>query len=301
MRDDIYLFFRFPRESWTEVQSLFRRTGQDKLADVPPRISHATQRYMLRFHRESDYQHFLAEARARGFAEQYSLRRERAYTDRELAGFPFLRLAVVRAPKGFGGPWYGTQYDLSQACSQCGSGARQTSPLVLKRGEIQIPKNRRVFQTLDWEVLVTPEFARVFQEAGVTGVELRQAIASTDRQPLSWFQLLPQLTMPPMAPCSEGIIRGKPEPCPQCDRDGYFGTTQEPELIRYLARDASPAGLPDVTQTWEYFGKSGLREPLEKSHFAHPYILVKLKVFALFRQHKVHEVGFRPVEIVETC
>ena len=291
------MFCNFPAAQWGKAEAFFRSVGRSDLASQPKR----TFGYSLFLESELELHRFKQGLQDHGFGnDDCSVRRELLYSDDELRSLPFLRLSVTRAPKGFGGPWYGTQYDLSSACSLCGTGAVQISPLVLKRSEIQVPKSRRVVQTLDWELLVSVEFGAAVRKSGVTGLELRSVIASTDKMPLPWLQLIAGYTMPPMAAATGGIVLSdKLPPCPVCRRDGRYHMGSEPEQLKYRSEDVDVEALPDAVTTWECFGRSGLREPFEKSHFATPLLLVKPRVFEIFREHKVREVQFLPVEIVE--
>jgi rRNA maturation protein Nop10 len=226
-------------------------------------------------------------------------RREHLYTEAELWAAPLLELIVRVAEKGRGGPTYGTQYDLSQACPQCGTGAVQISPLVL--APVEIPKTGAIFQTFHSEMLVAPMLAQALKEAGVTGLTLGEVRSKAGR-PLPWVQLLSTTELPPMAPQTRGIIRGTgpDSPCPGCGRDGYFHTTKWPSEIAYATSQVTPDPLPDVVHTYERFGRSWLREPFEQSRFAQPLLLVKPKVYDIFKRQKVRRVEFHPVRLVDS-
>lgn len=224
-------------------------------------------------------------------------RREHVHTFKELQSAPLLSMGVLTAHRGDGGPKHGTQYDLSRACSSCGTGALQESPLILKASVP--PKNASVFQTMCFEYLVSNGIAEALRVAGVTGLELRQAHAYESNSPIPWWQLIPLHELPPMAPETSGIIRGDPAPCLQCERDAYFSSAKIPEEIAYRASQLDVESLPDCVHTYECFGKSGIAEPFENSHFAHPLLLVKPKVFDVFREHKVRGAEFVPVRVID--
>jgi hypothetical protein len=72
-----------------------------------------------------------------------------------------------------------------------------------------------------------------------------------------------------MAPTTVGIYQIA-NTCERCHLDGF--ATRKSYTIRY-ALDLS--GVPDLSRSYEYFGRSVLRKPFEKSHFAHPLLVVR--------------------------
>ncbi len=294
MRTKVYVSFNSGAGRWLEVQKLFLRTGCAEFLPVEPGWGN---NYGVTLDsgdpRLQQLRHGLKELEKSGFI--WSERQDEVYSDQELVTFPAIWLSVNRAPQGNGGPTYGTTYDLSKACPVCGTGAVQTSPLVLKASELKVPKSRDVFETLDGEIMISPRVAEAFKKASVSGVDLRLAVSHRDRSRLPWFQILPTHGMPRMAETSAGIEREKP--CPRCGRDGYFGSAYLPMRIRYRACEVTLDKVPDFARTWECFGNSALREPFHESGFATPLLVVKPKVFRLLRELKVRGLRFLPVEI----
>lgn len=221
-------------------------------------------------------------------------RREHIYTKSELQAPPLLWLTLRTAERGRLSPRYGTEYDLSAACPLCGTGAIQTSPLLLNPSEI--PKKGDIFQIMDHEKLVSLELARALSEAGISGLELRVAQAYKAKVDLPWVQLLAHEQLPPMAPSSKGILREKS--CHLCRRDGYFNDAYEPTEIHYKTSELDINKIPDAVYTYEYFDRSRLREPLTDSYFAQPLLLVKPKIFKVLQQQKVRGLVFQPVKII---
>ncbi len=231
-----------------------------------------------------------------GFTEQQlSTRKEYAYTRSEKLAAPLLWLSVTREPEGEGGPSHGTQFDLRQACGKCGSGAKQTSPLVLNRPAT--PMREHIIETLDGEILISEELVAEFRRVAVTGAGLWQAVARDSSILLPWYQIVPETEMPPMSRLTRGIIQNKP--CPECFRDGHFHEADQPIEIVYDRGSMRSLSLPDVVRTYECFGNSVLREPVSGSHFAQPLILIKSKVLEIFEKYKVRGVEFIPVKIVD--
>lgn len=227
---------------------------------------------------------------------------EHVYTDSELRSFPLLALGVDRDPIGLHrSPWYGTTYDLANACPQCGTGAVQTSPLMLPlKG---LPKRGVICLGTCFEVLVGPALRQALAGANVTGVELRQTLSYRNAQPLQWWQMIQQYTLPEVSRKSKNFGR-EPLPghsCSFCQRDMHCTLNNEPLDWVYDHQDVDINTLPDVVQTWECFGRSVIRDDPEQdlvSGFAQPAILVKPKVFDIFRKLKVKHADFAPVRIV---
>jgi hypothetical protein len=209
------------------------------------------------------------------------------------ADSPLVWLQATGQPRGLGGPTYGTTYDLSKGCPRCGTGSTQLSPLFLRPTDA--PQRSNVWQTLDSEVLLAPDLKSALD--GVTGVELRQALSSVNSQPLPWFQVIPLHELPPMAPTTIGIYQPDPShlvaPCPQCHRDAYF--TRMTYTIRY---ELDLADVPDVSHTYEQFGRSVLVEPFAKSHFARPLAIIRRHVYARLIGSGAKDIAARSLDIV---
>lgn len=237
----------------------------------------------------------LCTLRAEGI--KWSERIEHIYSDAELRSFPLLVLGVNRKEIDPYGPSHGTTYDLSNACPQCGSGAVQTSPFYAPAKSF--PKSGMICYA-STEVFAAEALADGLRRAETTGLELRQVQSSRDNVPLPWWQMIPRSTMPKMSGNTKGITRSeKPPPCPVCQRDGHYHTVKEPMEIIYNSTDVLLDSLPDVVQTWECFGVSGIdRENFRRSRFAAPAILVKPRVFDIFRKLKGKHAHFAPVRIV---
>jgi hypothetical protein len=282
------LFFAIEKDLVDEMRSVASRLGltAGNAPGLPGRHQHFKVEVVEE--RESSIERFCAYLTSRG--AKWFLRRDAVYSEDELKNAPLLVFRLERAPRGDGGPTYGTEYDLSSACPVCGTGAPQASSLVLKRSDV--PKSGPIFQTLDHEYLVNGEIARSLADSRLTGLRLLEARSLRDGAGLGWFQLIPTAQMPPVAAWSKGLERWKP--CTTCGRDGYYHRPDEPLQLAY-STDAALSSLPDVTTTYECFGKSGLRQPLAKSHFAQPMLLVKPRFREILAAHKVRGAQFEPV------
>ena len=230
---------------------------------------------------------------------RWSEREEHTYTDAELRSFPLLSMGVDRKPIQGGGPEDGTTYDLSRGCPRCGTGAVQTSPLMVALDGL--PKKGLLCATALDDILVGERLAAALREAKTTGLELRQAHFYRNNEPLPWWQMISDYCMPKMSPATRGIVFSETEPpCPECRRDERFGTPEEPEQVVYSRNDVDPDNIPDVVHTWECAGQS-VKDPPEgrDPRYAQALILFKPKVFDIFRRLKVKHATFGPIRIMD--
>jgi hypothetical protein len=285
----VSVIFNPSRDRWTAAQSLLAATGNAALAEAPQREFG----YTLRFGDQDQYQWFVREAQARGFPATSYVTREAPDPEPNELDSPLVWLKATGKPRGLGGPSYGTMYDVSKGCPQCGTGSPQVSPLFVRPGDA--PARSNVWQTLDGELLLAPDLTSVLD--GATGVRLRQAISNVDSSPLPWFQVIPPHELPPMAPTTVGVYqsdRSRTAPCPRCRRDGFF--TRAAYTIRY---ELDLASVPDVSHTYEYFGRSVLREPFAQSHLAQPLPIVRGSVYERLIRAGAKEIAARPVEVTD--
>jgi len=232
------------------------------------------------------------------------------YSDAELYLFPLLDLRLDCNSLESSGPELGTIYDLSKACSRCGAGAVQLSPLMVPLAGF--PKKGLIFTGAHSEILVAEGVGKALELSHVTGIELRQVRFYRNHEPLPWWQIITSYEMPKIDPRTCGIITDEVDhvredgmvirampPCPLCSRDGRYDDGNIPTEIYYRRGEADPEAVPDIVHTWECFGRSGWypNEP-KKCRFAPPLILVKPKVFDVFRRLKVKQARFNPVRFI---
>jgi hypothetical protein len=237
-------------------------------------------------------QRLLAAARKCGFSEnELWVRHDRSYTAEELVTSSMLWMSVTTPNKGEGGPTTGTRYDFAHACAECGTGALQTSPLVLNLPSP--PRQSDAFETRTREFVISPRFAQGLERESVSGIN-QQLVVNPRGESIPWVQLLPQGTMPRLAESSRGIlVEGA---CPTCGRDGRFHSSREPIELAYDDLDLDQ--VPDVAVTWECFGNSKRSADPLRSHFAQPLVLVKPKVLQVARDLNIRGLSFTPVRVV---
>ena len=235
--------------------------------------------------------------------EYHGLRREDIYTEEDLQNAPLLEFGAGGDYDNvaLAGPHYGTTYDVTNACKQCGTGVRQTSGIIIRgEDERRIEKTRVAFSThggflvhdVDGEKLVNAKFTgfnlwpiQSLQKNG-TKVELRRE------------QVLIENVMPPMAPSA---ILDRREVCPACKKGRFNHLPFDPTRFVYRAEDLK--NIQDFNLTWECFGSSA-KTPEEafSGNWPTPSILVTPKVMNFFRgktkKEKKHDgCSFTPVWI----
>jgi hypothetical protein len=284
--DRVIVGFSPTQAEWQAGRHVLIATGHASLAEEPRREFG----YVLKFDSTADFDRFVNEVKTHGLSpDSYFVRTEKRVSPRGLES-PLVWLQVTSSPSGLGGPTYGTQYDLARGCSRCGTAAPQISPLYLRANDA--PRGGDVWQTLDQELLVRPGVRDLLERA--TGVEFRQVLSAESGEPLPWFQLIPIYELPPMSAGTEGIYQDPQFTCPQCKRDG-FGTAASYTIRYELDLDS----LPDVCHTFERFGRSVLKEPFSKSHFAQPLTIVRTRVFQLLKEAGVRNISVEPIDVVD--
>jgi hypothetical protein len=170
-------------------------------------------------------------------------------TDPDLSNDKLFMLWARVAERGDPDPGGGTAYALDTACPACGTGAKQISPLRLKRRDL--PTGKPIAQTFRCWKLLHDSVVRVLKKEFDVAKDLTPVEDAKTGARLPFWQLRPMFVMPPMAPETKGMqIEGQ---CPTCRRDGHYGSDLEPA---YRLDAATLAALPPLSQTWECFGLS---------------------------------------------
>jgi hypothetical protein len=203
----------------------------------------------------------------------------------------FWVLYLSRASQIYGGPGRGTQYDMSEACPLCGTGARLTGPLILRTG--QFPKKADLFPTLDHELIVSPQLSAHLRGAGVTCLGTVQGVRPGND---GYAVLQRDATLPPFSQRTQGYEVERQ--CPECKRDGHFNIPHVPLQLVYDSVEHNILAY-DVLHTWECFGNSALRTPFRDSVFASPLHVVSNRFRTLLEEFSVRRMDFDPVVMNE--
>jgi len=300
MRTQHYILFNIPREQGEYIRKALGKIECEQWWRPPP-----NERGLPSFERTFDSEDLRLRA-VLDLCVREGLkpleRIEHEYTDDELRSFPLLELCIDGDPIGdHSSVMYGTAYDLSAACPRCGTGDVQISPLMIPLNGL--PKKGEICLGPGFEPLVGAKLCKGLEEAGLTGLELRQTRFYRNDEPLPWWQMISTYEMPKISKASTNLGRDT-DPgwgCPVCERDMHVNKKREPLDIVYERRDVDPEKIPDVVHTWERWGRSVLHDDPARQlvrGFAPPFTLVKPKFLDVVRKLRVRKVEFNPVRFI---
>jgi hypothetical protein len=220
------------------------------------------------------------------------------YTEYELDNARLLLMWPNGECKIDGGIWRGTTYDLSEACSACGTPARQTSAMFMDGEDVPKLEGHRAGGTFVEVPCVDERLAEELEASGATGLYFRSvyAVMEDGRQvKLRWKQLCATRSLPPMSPLTTGLV--VTEQCEVCKRNAYMKGSEAPTRIVYRASDL--ADTDDVNMTWEHYNEASLEPNMRDTHLSYPYLLVTPKVMRIIRAAGVTEFDWIPIRVVE--
>ncbi len=234
--------------------------------------------------------------------EYHTVDRDDFYTEEELQNARLLCVGSWSMYQIGGGFLYGTTYDLSNACKKCGTGVRQTSPLIIDGEEERRIEKMHVAGTHHADLLVHDVVGEKLAHAHLTGLNLWRVYGSRKREPnveLRREQIFAENVLPPMAP---GSFLDWREVCSECKRGRFNFLPDDPVRIVYRADDLK--NIQDVNLTWEWFGtfSKTIEDPHARGAWPHPLLLVTPKVMNLLRgktkkEKKYEGVSFTPIWI----
>jgi hypothetical protein len=205
-----------------------------------------------------------------------------SYTEEEQGSARLLLMHPNRRCEIDGGVEWGMTYDLSRGCPACGTGAQQTSAVLVDGDHVADLEGHRAGATYHGHILVDEGLAAELENLGATGLSFRGVYAvMPDRRQvkLRWRQMCAARTLPPMSPQTTGLARERV--CEVCRRNGYFRMDEEPTRIVYQASDLREA--EDVNMSWEHQWFAVLEPDLRQSLLSWPWLLVTPKVRRVFR------------------
>jgi hypothetical protein len=288
----IYVTYNYPAGQRGRVQQMFLEAG---LLDVVVDSDLLTGHHKLPIPNEDTVAKLGVAARLQELIAP-TVHRVLEPTARELSAARLLHMFVWIHHSHEGHPRPGVTYDDSNACSSCGNGLRQLSPLVLANKEV--PKSG-VLGSVDDEVLVHDSLASELEAAGLTGFRLGDVL-DQQHQVLPWKQLMVDAAMPPMIAAARGLVRGRAgteAPCARCRCDGWFDSVAEPFLPAYVGE--SLLDIPDFARTAERFGTGNWAKAIHgKRSLASRRLIVRPAVYTFFRARKIRGVRFTPVTVV---
>lgn len=220
------------------------------------------------------------------------VRREDVYTENELQAAPLLLVIPWGHRLVAGGMSYGTTYDVSNACQTCGTGARQTSPLIIDGEDLRTIEKLRIVGTHRGDILLYDVDVEQLIAAQVTGASFWPAQAKTkagDLMDLRREQMIVEHVLPPLAPSS---LLDRTAECLTCHRGGTHPVYGQP--LRYVYRAEDLVGMKDVNVTWEWFGNyARSSEQALAGLWPDPTVLITPKVMNLLRSTKKKDAKYQ--------
>ncbi len=219
------------------------------------------------------------------------------YSNEDLQSAPLLWMSPDINENVTSGLIEGTKYDMTDACANCATGARQTSALYIDGYDETLAKVRkhRAIGSFDGDILVDGGMAKKLKDAGVTGIsfgEVRARLPSKKWRMLAREQILITHTMPPRR--FEPTTSEDKYLCKVCRRG--VGSTP---MKSYRSEDL--VGMQDFNLTWEWRGQFWPK-PKEKHAYAKwpsPSTLVTPKVMNIFREAGVTTFKWTPLFLDE--
>jgi hypothetical protein len=236
----------------------------------------------------------LADASATAWVDRRDI-----YTEDDLQAARLLEVSGWWAATTSRGLDFGTTYDRSQACLACGTGVRQTSPLISGGDDMRKVDKHRIAGTSDNDLLVRDTDVERLIAAKVTGANFWPAYfkeKSGNVTELRWQQALIESVLPPMAASSYLDHKGV---CPTCGRGGFTTMMNQPTRLVYRAEDL--ANVQDFNLTWESFGEFGrtiIDGIIGGERWSRPWILVTPKVMNLLRGKTKKELKYQGCDFI---
>jgi len=168
----------------------------------------------------------------------------------------------------YGGPLYGTEYDYSNSCPKCGTGAQVIDSLILPK----LKTKKEIFQNLDGTVIICKDLHQKLLDNDINSF---YPIYDLKGKQQDFFALKSQNVLGQFDKGTSSFEVEKQ--CQYCHRDGYFNIPNEPLKLVYSNWDSRLFQF-EILSTWECFGNSRLRIPEKESVFANPIYVISDKV-----------------------
>lgn len=233
------------------------------------------------------------------------------YTEGDVNAAGLLELSAPPVDaRGETGPEDGNEYDLSQACPLCLSGAKLIPPF--RMDDADLPAKRPVAKTHAEEYLVSGDLADGLRRIDGSESWLLPVEDRDTRRALEWMAIVPEAVMPRIHPSTRGLKQttglGPPwDTCPRCARDCFGPRLDEALVLAYsraeIRRACAPwlrpgESLPDVAGTWELMGPGTRQVPEARRQVAAPYIMLSQRVASEFRKRAAKWIKMSPVTLL---
>jgi len=207
-------------------------------------------------------------------------------------------------PKGYSGERCNSTYDLTQACKNCGTGAKLVSNLITK-GITEVKTS--FFATLSGDFLISEQLYNYLLSKGVQLTILKRVVDSKKNE-LSFYHLYTEVDFPKSLPSSEGLVTERQ--CPVCRKNGYYcdakigdaakgiPTVITPLRLKYEGISREFLASSDLFNTWEHLAVSNLKaEGMNVIRYARPMLIVSECLMRAFEEFRVKDAAFEEISI----
>lgn len=207
-------------------------------------------------------------------------------------------------PKGYSGERCKSTYDLSEACKNCGTGARLVNSLITK-GISAIKKP--FFMTLSGDFLVSEELYKFLLSKDIR-INKLQKVTDSKKNKLPFYHLYTEIDFPKSLPTSKGLITERQ--CSVCKKNGYYcdaiigdplnGIPTILAHLRLIYRGLNKEFLAssELFNSWEHLGVSNLKdEGANIVRYARSMLIVSERIKWNFEGFGVGNAGFEEIII----
>lgn len=194
-----------------------------------------------------------------------------------------------------------SDYDLSCACIDCGTGAKLTGNLKVK-GFSNIRKD--FFETLDGDYIISTRLYKLIQK-NFNDFKLMQVIDSKNN-PLDFYHFDNRVILPRINKGSTGYVIDRQ--CQTCKRNGYFThaeignleksipTIIHPYIFKYYKNDLEKHKTDLILKTWECFGPSNrIATGKYVIRYARPLTIVSEKIKDIFEREEINDIEYEQI------
>jgi hypothetical protein len=192
-----------------------------------------------------------------------------------------------------------SEYDLSEACQTCGTGAKLLGPLIAK-GLTNC--NKDIFQTKNGDWLIS---SKLYQSLN-SSIKLNlKPVVNNKNQALEFWHLNTSESLPKSNINSSGFVIENQ--CMTCHRDGHFNDVEIGDLKQGRETIVKPLIFVynnnfewngDIFQTWERYGISNkVVSGNNVIRYARPWLIVSDRVKKLLEELKIPKVSYQQIEI----
>lgn len=212
-------------------------------------------------------------------------------------------ISYKKRPLGESGESCKSDYDLSSACINCGTGAKLTGNLKVK-GFSNIRKD--FFETLDGDYIISTRLYKLIHE-DFNDFKLMRVIDSKNNS-LDFYHFDNRVILPRINKGSTGFVIDRQ--CQTCKRNGYFThaeignleknipTIIHPYIFKYDKNDLEKYKTNLILNTWECFGLSNkIATGKYVIRYARPLTIVSEKIKDIFDREKLNDIEYEQIII----